>query len=45
MTEREAEDMRRIGVTLTLKFKSGKVSGNAGRPKDLPDEIKRVNLQ
>ena len=42
--EREAEDMRRIGVSVSIRFHSGKAIGK-GYAKDLPDEIKRVNLQ
>lgn len=44
MDEREAEDMRRIGVSVSVRFRSGKTIGRR-RAKDLPDEIKRVNLQ
>ncbi len=42
--EREAEEMRRIGVSVSIRFRSGKTIGK-GYAKDLPDEIKRVNLQ
>ncbi|MCI8998752.1 MAG: TonB-dependent receptor [Muribaculaceae bacterium] len=44
LTEREYEQMRQIGVSFGLRFKSGKVRSDKSRSKGLIDEIKRVNL-
>lgn len=43
LTEREYEDMRLVGVSLSLRFKSGNVRRQERR-QELIDEIKRVNL-
>ncbi len=43
LTEREYEDMRLVGVSLSLRFKSGSVRRQERR-QGLIDEIKRVNL-
>ncbi|MCM1052336.1 MAG: outer membrane beta-barrel protein [Paenibacillus sp.] len=45
LDEREYEQMRQIGVSISLRIHSGKLKTPKKREKDVIDEIKRVNLQ
>lgn len=45
LSEREYEQMRRIGLSISLRLHSGKLTTHKKREKEMIDEIKRVNLQ
>lgn len=45
LEEREYEQMRRIGLSISLRLHSGILSTHKKREKEIADEIKRVNLQ